>query len=99
MSPSVLIDKRRVGYDVSSSLVSGMSLPDQMKRDMVIFDDVLSTGTTVAKLASWLKGNGAMTVTLACTHVIDTTHDEKEYKRQVIGGLRFENFYNRLDKE
>ncbi len=80
----VLFDKKRVGYDVSLSLASGTSLPDLTKRDVVIFDDVMSTGTTIAKVASWLKGNGAKDVTLACTHVIDTTHDGKSTRDRLL---------------
>lgn len=80
----VLFDKKRVGHDVSLSLASGRSLPDLSKRDVVIFDDVMSTGKTIAKAASWLKGYGARDVTLACTHVIDTTYDEKSTRDRLL---------------
>ena len=80
----VLFDKKRVGYDVSLSLASGTILPKLTKREVVIFDDVMSTGITIAKVASWLKANGAEDVTLACTHVIDTVHEGKNTRDRLL---------------
>lgn len=80
----VLFDKKRMGNDMSLSLASGTSLHDLTKRDVVIFDDVMSTGTTIAKAASWLKGNGAKDVALACTHVINSIHDGKSTRERLF---------------
>ena len=39
-------------------------------RDVVVFDDVMSSGKSMAKAVSWIKEQGAKRVYVACVHVI-----------------------------
>jgi ribose-phosphate pyrophosphokinase len=39
-------------------------------RDVVIFDDVMSSGKSMAKAVAWIKEQGARRVYVACVHVI-----------------------------
>lgn len=67
----VLFDKVRKRDDVSVSLASGRSVPDLAGRQLLLFDDMVGTGTTIAKVAGWLQDRGAKDITLACTHAIN----------------------------
>lgn len=67
----ILFDKVRKRDEVSVSLASGRSVPDLGGRKLMIFDDMVGTGTTIARVASWLKTKGADDITLACTHAIN----------------------------
>lgn len=40
------------------------------KRDVVVFDDVMSSGKSMAKAVTWIKEQGARRVYVACVHVI-----------------------------
>lgn len=67
----ILFDKVRKRDDVSVSLASGRSVPDLGGRQLMIFDDMVGTGTTIAKASTWLRSKGATDITLACTHAIN----------------------------
>ncbi len=67
----ILFDKVRKRDDVSVSLASGMSVPDLGGRQLILFDDMVGTGTTIAKVSNWLRSKGAGDITLACTHAIN----------------------------
>jgi len=67
----ILFDKVRKRDDVSVALASGRSVPDLGGRQLILFDDMVGTGTTIAKVSSWLKTKGATDITLACTHAIN----------------------------
>jgi ribose-phosphate pyrophosphokinase len=67
----ILFDKVRRKDEVSVSLASGRSVPDLGGRELVIFDDMVGTGTTIAKVSNWLRAKGATDITLACTHAIN----------------------------
>jgi len=67
----ILFDKVRKRDEVSVSLASGRSVPDLAGRQLIIFDDMVGTGTTIAKVSSWLRMKGGSDITLACTHAIN----------------------------
>jgi ribose-phosphate pyrophosphokinase len=67
----ILFDKVRKRDDVSVSLASGRSVPDLGGRQLLLFDDMVGTGTTIAKTSNWLRSRGATDITLACTHAIN----------------------------
>jgi ribose-phosphate pyrophosphokinase len=67
----ILFDKVRKKDDVSVSLASGRSVPDLGGRQLIVFDDMVGTGTTIAKASNWLRAKGATDITLACTHAIN----------------------------
>jgi ribose-phosphate pyrophosphokinase len=67
----ILFDKVRKRDDVSVSLASGRSVPDLGGRQLILFDDMVGTGTTIAKVSSWLRSKGATDITLAVTHAIN----------------------------
>lgn len=67
----ILFDKVRKRDEVSVSLASGRSVPDLGGRQLILFDDMVGTGTTIAKVSNWLKSKGATDITLACTHSIN----------------------------
>jgi ribose-phosphate pyrophosphokinase len=67
----ILFDKVRKRDDVSVSLASGRSVPDLGGRQLILFDDMVGTGTTIAKVASWLRSKGGIDITLAVTHAIN----------------------------
>jgi len=67
----ILFDKVRKRDEVSVSLASGRSVPDLGGRQLLLFDDMVGTGTTIAKVSNWLKSKGATDITLACTHAIN----------------------------
>jgi ribose-phosphate pyrophosphokinase len=67
----ILFDKIRKRDEVSVSLASGRSVPDLGGRQLILFDDMVGTGTTIAKVANWLRSKGATDITLACTHAIN----------------------------
>jgi len=67
----ILFDKVRKRDEVSVSLASGRSVPDLGGRQLILFDDMVGTGTTIAKTSNWLRSKGATDITLACTHAIN----------------------------
>ena len=67
----ILFDKVRKRDEVSVSLASGRSVPDLGGRQLIIFDDMVGTGTTIAKVSNWLRSKGGTDITLACTHAIN----------------------------
>ncbi len=67
----ILFDKVRKKDDVSVTLASGRTVPDLSGRQLILFDDMVGTGTTIAKVSSWLATKGATDITLACTHAIN----------------------------
>ena len=67
----ILFDKVRKRDEVSVSLASGRGVPDLGGRQLIIFDDMVGTGTTIAKTSNWLRSKGATDITLACTHAIN----------------------------
>ncbi len=67
----ILFDKVRKRDEVSVSLASGRTVPDLGGRQLIIFDDMVGTGTTIAKVSNWLRSKGATDITLACTHAIN----------------------------
>jgi len=67
----ILFDKVRKRDEVSVSLASGRSVPDLGGRQLMLFDDMVGTGTTIAKTSNWLRSKGATDITLACTHAIN----------------------------
>ena len=67
----ILFDKVRKKDDVSVSLASGRSVPDLGGRQLILFDDMVGTGTTIAKVSNWLRSKGGTDITLACTHAIN----------------------------
>jgi len=46
-------------------------------RDVVIFDDVISSGKSMIKAIEWVKEQGARTIYVACVHIL-LTDDAKE---------------------
>jgi ribose-phosphate pyrophosphokinase len=87
----VLFDKVRKRDDVSVSLASGRSVPNLGGRQLMIFDDMVGTGTTIAKVSTWLKAKGATDITLACTHAIN-------HKRRAPGETSSMSTLERLTK-
>ncbi len=67
----ILFDKVRKRDEVSVSLASGRNVPNLSGRQLILFDDMVGTGTTIAKVSNWLKTNGGEDITLACTHAIN----------------------------
>lgn len=67
----ILFDKVRKKDEVSVSLGSGRSVPGLGGRQLILFDDMVGTGTTIAKVSNWLRSKGATDITLACTHAIN----------------------------
>jgi ribose-phosphate pyrophosphokinase len=67
----ILFDKVRRKDEVSVSLASGRKVPDLAGRQLILFDDMVGTGTTIAKVSNWLKSKGGDDITLACTHAIN----------------------------
>lgn len=67
----ILFDKVRKRDEVSVFLASGRSVPNLGGRQLMIFDDMVGTGTTIARVSTWLKTKGATDITLACTHAIN----------------------------
>jgi ribose-phosphate pyrophosphokinase len=60
--------KRRVGDEVEMIAVSG----DVKGRDCVVVEDIITTGGTIAKLATALRSQGASKVLIAATHPVLT---------------------------
>jgi ribose-phosphate pyrophosphokinase len=60
----VFIEKRRAGDVVSSGRVVG----EVADRDVVVLDDLCASGGTLIRAAHALRGAGARTVQVACTH-------------------------------
>ncbi|MDA4118788.1 MAG: ribose-phosphate diphosphokinase [Thaumarchaeota archaeon] len=67
----ILFDKVRKKDDVSVSLASGRNVPHLGGRQLILFDDMVGTGTTIAKVSNWLREHGGGDITLACTHAIN----------------------------
>ncbi len=67
----ILFDKVRKRDAVSVSLASGRSVPDLGGRQLILFDDMVGTGTTIAKVSNWLRSKGGTEITLAVTHAIN----------------------------
>jgi len=67
----ILFDKVRKRDEVSVSLASGRSVPDIGGRQLILFDDMVGTGTTIAKVSNWLRSKGGTDITLCCTHAIN----------------------------
>ncbi|MDA4116408.1 MAG: ribose-phosphate diphosphokinase [Thaumarchaeota archaeon] len=67
----ILFDKVRKRDNVSVSLASGRSVPDLGGRQLILFDDMVGTGTTIAKVSNWLRSKGGTDITLAVTHAIN----------------------------
>jgi len=67
----ILFDKVRKRDEVSVSLASGRSVPDLGGRQLILFDDMVGTGTTIAKVSNWLRSKGGTDITLAITHAIN----------------------------
>ncbi len=66
--PWFAFDKKRIDAEhVELSLPPGGSVPVQGKQ-VVIVDDVITTGGTIVEAARLLKRHGAASVTAACTH-------------------------------
>jgi len=61
------IEKKRISPESVRVSVGGF---DVRGRDVVIVDDIISTGGTVAESARILRKNGARTVHAACTHPV-----------------------------
>lgn len=87
----ILFDKVRKKGEVSVSLASGKGVPDLGGRQLILFDDMVGTGTTVAKVAGWLTARGATDITLACTHAIN-------HKRRAAGEDRPMSTLERLTR-
>ncbi len=74
-TPLALIDKRRTRYDeVEVMNVIG----DVDGKNVVIFDDIVSTGGTLVKAAAALKKRGALEIMACVTHAVfsDTVFDK-----------------------
>lgn len=74
-APLAVIDKRRAKPNQAEAM---FILGDVKNRDVVIFDDMVDTGGTVASAAKILKENGANDIYLAISHaVLSGTLDNK----------------------
>ncbi|MDM7914102.1 MAG: ribose-phosphate pyrophosphokinase [Candidatus Eisenbacteria bacterium] len=60
-----LVDKRRTGRDEAEVM---FVIGDVEGRNVIIFDDVISTGTTIANAAKALAGKGAKEIYVGATH-------------------------------
>jgi ribose-phosphate pyrophosphokinase len=67
----ILFDKVRKRDEVSVSLASGRKVPNLGGHQLILFDDMVGTGTTIAKVSNWLVEHGGDDITLACTHAIN----------------------------
>ncbi|HYM97373.1 MAG TPA: ribose-phosphate pyrophosphokinase [Candidatus Sulfotelmatobacter sp.] len=69
--------KRRSGDEVEMIAVSG----DVKGRDCVVVEDIITTGTTISKLAQSLHDQGAKRVLIAATHPVLTGDAVEKLKR------------------
>ncbi|ABK78478.1 phosphoribosylpyrophosphate synthetase [Cenarchaeum symbiosum A] len=63
------LEKRR-NRRTGSIAVSGPGLPDTENRDVVLVDDMISSGGSIIKAAGFLKGRGCGRIYVACTHAL-----------------------------
>lgn len=62
-----VVEKRRIAAD---AVETGFVIGDVADRDVVIVDDLISTGGTITKAARVLKDSGAGRVIIAATHAV-----------------------------
>ena len=79
----VICDKHRKRANEIASMVL---IGDVKDRDIVLIDDIIDTGGTLAKAAALLKDNGARSVRALCTH-------------PVLSGNAFQNIENSVLEE
>ncbi len=71
-APLAVIDKRRTGHNEAEAQ---FVLGDVKDRNVIIFDDMVDTGGTVATGVSKLLENGAKDIYLAVSHAVLSTKD------------------------
>lgn len=72
-----LTDKER--RKPNEALINGV-LGDVKDKDLIIIDDIIDTGGTIAQVAQYLSEKGAKSITVGCTHGVLSEVDEKEVK-------------------
>jgi len=66
--PWFALDKRRIDSDTVELNLPAQSVPALEGKQVVLIDDVITTGGTIVEAARLLKRNGVAAVTAACTH-------------------------------
>ena len=65
----------------SSNLKTQMTLVNQTKRDLIVVDDMISTGGSVVKATQFLKRQKCKRVFVACTHGLFIGDAERRIKK------------------
>ena len=87
-----LVDKRRPRADV----IEVMNLiGDVAGRDVIIFDDIISTGGTLVRAAQAIKDKGAQRIFAACTHAVFGDNVGERIQNSVLEELAVTNTIHR----
>ena len=80
----VICDKHRKRANEIASMVLIGEVGD---RDIVLIDDIIDTGGTLAKAAALLKENGARSVRALCTHPVLSGNAHENIEKSVLEEL------------
>lgn len=85
---SALLQKKR-----SSGVVSGQAevAGDVRDRDVILLDDLIATGTTLARAAGALRDQGARSVTAAATHGIFSSESDSILATELLDAIVITN--------
>ena len=83
-APLALIDKRRLRHDESEVM---NVIGDVKDKNVVIFDDIISTGGTLVNAAKALKARGALDIMACVTHAVLAGSIFNRLNESVLGHL------------
>lgn len=83
-----LVDKRRTGHDETEVM---NLIGDVSGKNVVIFDDIISTGSTLVKAAQAIKERGALSIRACITHAVFGPESMKRIDDSVLEELVVSN--------